>query len=75
MVNCNYKIVFALTHIICICVAAAAEEVVYEVVAKPQEPQGQAPQQEVRVESAQCPTYLSAEQQTQGKPRCISYNF
>ena len=27
---------------ICICVAAAAEEVVYEVVAEPQEPQGQA---------------------------------
>ena len=40
MVNCNYKIIFALTHIICICVAAAAEEVVYEVVAKPQEPRG-----------------------------------
>ena len=32
------------SHIICICtrVAAAAEEVVYEVVAEPQEPQGQA---------------------------------
>ena len=31
------------SHIICICtrVAAAAEEVVYEVVAEPQEPQGQ----------------------------------
>ena len=28
----------------CIRVAAAAEEVVYEVVAEPQEPQGQAPQ-------------------------------
>ena len=53
MVNCNYKIVFALTHIICIRVAAATEEVVYEVVAEPQEPQGQAPQQEVREESAQ----------------------
>ena len=31
------------SHVICICtrVAAAAEEVVYEVVAEPQEPQGQ----------------------------------
>jgi len=75
MVNCNYKIVFALTHIICIRVAAAAEEVVYEVVAEPQEPQGQAPQQEVREESAQGPTHPSAEQQTQGKPRCTSYYF
>ena len=33
-------------------VAAAAEEVVYEVVAEPQEPQGQAPQQEAREEAA-----------------------
>ena len=40
MFNCNYKIVFALTHIISICVAAAVEEVVYEVVAEPQEPRG-----------------------------------
>ena len=61
MVNCNYKIVFALTHIICICVAAAAEEVVYEVVAEPQEPRGQAPQQEVRGESAQGPSHPSTE--------------
>ena len=41
---------------------------VYEVVAEPQEPQGQAPQQEAREESAQGPTHPSAEQQTQGKP-------
>ena len=75
MVNCNYKIIFALTHIICIRVAAAAEEVVYEVVAEPQEPQGQAPQQEVREESAQGPTHPSAEQQIQGKPLCTSYYF
>ena len=63
------------SHVICICtrVAAAAEEVVYEVVAEPQEPQGQAPQQEVREESAQGPANPSAEQQTQGKPRCTSY--
>ena len=73
MVNCNYKIIFALTHIICICVAVVAEEVVYEVVAEPQEPQGQAPQQEVREESAQGPANPSAEQQTQGKPRCTTY--
>ena len=39
-----------ISHVICICirVAAATEEVVYEVVAEPQGPQGQAPQQEVR---------------------------
>ena len=36
-------------------VAAAEEEVVYEVVAEPQEPQGPAPQEEVRGESAQGP--------------------
>ena len=64
-------------HVICICirVAAAVEEIVYEVVAEPQEPQGQAPQQEVREELAQGPTNPSVEQQTQGKPRCTSYYF
>ena len=36
----------------CIRIDAAAEGVVYVVVAEPQEPQGQAPQQEDRVESA-----------------------
>ena len=60
------------SHVICICtctrVAGAAEEVVYEVVAEPQEPQKQAPPQEVRGELAQGPTDPSAEQQTQGKP-------
>ena len=52
-----------ISHVICICirVAAAAEEVVYEVVAEPQEPQGQAPQQEVRGELAQGPTHPSVE--------------
>ena len=44
MVICSYKIILALTHIICIRVAAAAEEVVYEVVAEPQEPLEQAQQ-------------------------------
>ena len=60
---------------ICIRVVAAAEEVVYEVVAEPQEPQGQALQEEVRGESAQCPTHPSVEQQTQDMPRCTSYYF
>ena len=70
------------SHVICICilVAAAAEEVVYEVVAETHEPQGQAPQQEGREESAQGPPHPSTEhpsteQQTQGKPRCTSYYF
>ena len=65
----------AFSHVICICIriAAAAEEIVYEVVAEPQEPQGQALQQEDREESAQGPANPSAEQQTQGKPRCTSY--
>ena len=63
------------SHVICICtrVAAAAEEVVYEVVAEPPEPQGQAPQEEVRGELAQGPTHPSVEQQTHGKPRCTSF--
>ena len=59
----------------CIRVATAAEGAVYEVVAEPQEPQGQAPQEEVRGESAQGTTHPSVEQQTQGKPRCMSYYF
>ena len=64
----------AFSDVICICirVAAAAEEIVYEVVA---EPQGQALQQEDREESAQGPANPSAEQQMQGKPRCTSYYF
>jgi len=57
----------------CIRVAAAAEEVVCEVVTEPHEPQGQAPQQEIREESAQGP--VDPEQQFQGKPRCMSYYF
>ena len=65
----------AFAHVICICirVAAAAEEVIYEVVAEPREPQGQAPQQEDRGEPAQGPIHPSTKQQTQGKPRCTSY--
>ena len=63
------------SHIICICtrVAAAAEKVVYEVVAEPQEPQVQALQQGDREESAQGPSHPSTEPQTQCKPRCTSY--
>ena len=66
----------AFSHVICICicirVAAAAEEIVYEVVAEPHE---QTLPQEDREESAQGPSNPSTEQQTQGKPRCISYYF
>ena len=65
----------AFSHGICIYirVAATAEEIVYEVVAEPQEPQGQALQQEDREEPAQGPIHPSTEQQMQGKPRCMSY--
>ena len=50
------------SHVMCICirVAAVAEEIVYEVVAEPQGPHGQAPQQEVREELAQGPANPSA---------------
>ena len=50
----------AFSHVICICirVAAAAEEIVYEVVA---EPQGQALQLEDREEPAQGPIHPSTE--------------
>ena len=72
--NIVFAITHAFSHIIYICtrVAAAVEEVVYEVVA---EPQGPAPQEEVHGESAQGPTHPSVEQQTQGKPRCTSFYF
>ena len=65
------------SHVISICirVATTTEEVVYAVVAEPPEPQGQAPQQEVRVEPAQGPANPSTEQQAQGKPRCTSFYF
>ena len=62
----------AFSHVICICirVAAAAEEIVYEVVAEPLE---QAQQEERRENQAQGPVDPSVEQQTRGKPRCTSY--
>ena len=51
------------SHVMCICirVATAAEEIVYEVVAEPQGLQGQAPQQEIREELAQGPADPSTE--------------
>ena len=60
--------------IICICirVAAAAEEVVFEVVAEPQEPLEQALQEERREIQAQGPVDPRAEHQPEGKPRCIT---
>ena len=65
------------SHVMCICtrVAAAAKEVVYEVVAEPPEPLEQAQQEERRENQAQGPVDPGAEQQTQGKPRCMSYYF
>ena len=71
-IACNFYKSCMHSHVICICirVAAAAEDVVYEVVAEPQEPHGQAPQQEVRGEPAQGPTHPSAEQQFEDKSRC-----
>ena len=67
----------AFSHIICICirVAAAAEEVIYEVVAEPPEPLEQAQQEERRENQAQGPVDPGVEQQTQGKPRWTSYYF
>ena len=59
----------------CIRVAVAAEEVVYEVVMEPQEPLEQAQQVERRENQAQGPVDPGAEQQTQGKSRCTSYYF
>ena len=51
------------SHVICICtrVAAAAEEVVYEVVAEPPEPLEQAQQEERRENQGQGPVDPSAE--------------
>ena len=65
------------SHIICICirVAATVEEVVFEVVAEPQDPLEQALQEERRENQAQVPVDPSVEQQSQGKPRCMTYYF
>ena len=63
------------SHIICIRVDAAAEGAVYEVIAGPQEQQGQVQQEERRKHPAQGPAEPSVEQQPEGKPRCTSYYF
>ena len=47
----------------------------YEIVAEPREPLEQAQQVERRENQAQGPVDPGAEQQTQGKPRCMSYYF
>ena len=67
----------AFSHGICICirVAVAAEEVVYAVVAEPPKPLEQAQQEERHEAPAQGQVHPSSEQQTQGKPRCMSYYF
>ena len=59
----------------CICVATAAEEVVYELVAEPQEPPEQARQEERSENPAQGPVHPSSKQQPEGKPRCITPNL
>ena len=71
----NYKSYCMHSHIICIRVAAAIERVVYEVVAEPQEPLEQAQQEERREAPAQGLVHLSAEQQPEDEPRCLSYYF
>ena len=63
------------SHIICIRVDATAEGAVYEVIAEPQEQQGQIQQEERREHPAQGPAEPSVEQQPEGKPRCTSYYF
>ena len=47
----------------------------YEVVAEPQELLEQAQQEERCEAPAQGPVHLSAEQQPEGEPRCMSYYF
>ena len=47
----------------------------YEVVAEPPEPLEQAQQEERRENQAQGLVDPSVEQQTQGKPQCMSYFF
>ena len=56
---------------ICIHIESATEEVVYEVIAEPQEQTEPAPQA-FRDEPAQGPVDTSSEQQPTGKPRCMS---
>ena len=58
----------------CINVATAAEEVVYEAIAEPQE-QLELAQQEISENPAQGPVDSSAEPQPEDKPRSITYYF
>ena len=58
----------------CIHIESATEEVVYEVIAEPQEQTEQA-LQEFRDNPAQGPVDTSTEQQPAGKPRSIIYYF
>ena len=65
----------AFTHyLICIDIESATEEVVYEVIAEPQEQTEPAPQA-FRDDPAQGPVDTSSEQQPAGKPRCTSFYF
>ena len=64
----------ALNHFICVHVETATEEVVYEVIAAPQEQPDHA-QEERRENPAQGPSDPSSEQQPEGKPRCMPYYF
>ena len=63
-----------ISHGKCIRVETAAEEVVYAVIAEPQEQPEQA-QKEVHKDSAQGPIDPSSEQQPEGKPRCMTHYF
>ena len=60
--------------LICIHIEPATEELVYEVIAEPQEHPEQA-QLEVHEHPARGPIDSSSEQGPEGKPRCMSYYF
>ena len=63
------------SHIICIRVDTAAEGAVYEVIAEPQEQQGQVQQEERREHPSQGPAEPSVEQQPEGKPGAHPINL
>ena len=68
-------ICMTVTHcFICIHIESATEEVVYEVIAEPQEQTEPVPQ-EFRDDPAQGPVDTNSEQQPAGKPRSITYYF
>jgi len=69
---CNCINSMCISRIICIRVAVATEEVVFEVVTEPQE-QLEPAQEERRENPAPGPVDPSAEQQPEGKPRCMTY--